>query len=273
MPLEYRHLFNKQQSVLGSHRAWDAGALLLARELAKKLNAPLIVSEITRLLIDLNRSLHHRVLFSEFTRDCDKETRNQILQEYYFPYRNRVENEITKASKGGKPVVHFSIHSFTPRLGSEIRKADIGLLYDPTRKGERDLCIQLQAILQGINHLRKEHSSLTRASHGLSRRERLIHPLPPGDDCMDAGGRITLGAVIEGWGEGAVDGNANQPIVRRNYPYRGNADGFTTYLRKKYPGSKYIGIEIEINQKQVNHADHWKSLREHIINSVIRLTI
>jgi len=30
-----------------------------------------------------------------------------------------------------------------------------------------------------------------------------IPPLPPGDDCMDAGGRATPGAVAEGWGEGA----------------------------------------------------------------------
>jgi len=212
VPLEYRHLFTKQNSTLSTHRAWDAGALLLARELAKKLNAPLIVSETTRLLIDLNRSSHHRAVFSEFTRNCDEETRQKILREYYFPYRNRVENEITKTLKIGKPVIHFSIHSFTPSLGGEIRNADIGLLYDPARKGERDLCIKLQSILQN---------------------------------------------------------QAKTLVIRRNCPYRGNADGFTTYLRKKLSGSKYIGIEIEINQKHVNHADHWKNLRKHIINSVM----
>ena len=36
--------------------------------------------------------------------------------------------------------------------------------------------------------------------------------------------------------------------VRNNYPYKGISDGFTTYLRKKYP-KNYSGIEIEINQK------------------------
>ena len=36
--------------------------------------------------------------------------------------------------------------------------------------------------------------------------------------------------------------------VRFNYPYLGKADGFTTYLRKKYP-KNYLGIELEINQK------------------------
>lgn len=212
MPAEYRHLFKGKQAVLNSHRGWDAGALKLARELAKKLDVPLCSSETTRLLVDLNRSLHHRNLFSEFTNGCDNETRNKILREYYFPYRNRIEKKITTSIK---PMIHLSIHSFTPKLGNETRNADIGLLYDPARENERDFCTRLQSILQ------------------------------------------------------------DQPqnlIIRRNYPYRGNADGLTTYLRKKYSGSKYIGIEIEVNQRHINHADHWKNLRKHIINSVIRYT-
>ena len=36
--------------------------------------------------------------------------------------------------------------------------------------------------------------------------------------------------------------------VRRNYPYKGCSDGMTRYLRTKFPQSKYIGIEIELNQ-------------------------
>jgi predicted N-formylglutamate amidohydrolase len=211
VPSGYHYLFKGKQAVLNSHRGRDAGALILAKELAKKLDVLLFFSETTRLLVDLNRSLHHRNLFSEFTDDCDKETRNKILHEYYFPYRNHVEKEITKTMN---PVIHFSIHSFTSRLGSETRHADIGLLYDPARKGERDLCITLQSILQD---------------------------------------------------------QTQNLIVRRNYPYRGNADGLTTYLRKKYPESKYIGIEIEINQKHVDHADHWKNLRKYVIDSVISL--
>jgi predicted N-formylglutamate amidohydrolase len=36
--------------------------------------------------------------------------------------------------------------------------------------------------------------------------------------------------------------------LRRNYPYRGTADGMTTALRRCYPASHYLGIELEINQ-------------------------
>jgi len=36
--------------------------------------------------------------------------------------------------------------------------------------------------------------------------------------------------------------------VKLNYPYLGKADGLTTFLRKKF-GDKYLGIEVELNQK------------------------
>ncbi|MBR6379877.1 MAG: N-formylglutamate amidohydrolase [Fibrobacter sp.] len=36
--------------------------------------------------------------------------------------------------------------------------------------------------------------------------------------------------------------------VRFNYPYKGTSDGLTTTLRKKF-GPRFVGIEIEINQK------------------------
>ena len=36
--------------------------------------------------------------------------------------------------------------------------------------------------------------------------------------------------------------------VRRNYPYRGTADGFTSYLRTRFPNKRYAGIELEVSQ-------------------------
>ena len=198
--------------MLQSHRGMDRGALELAKGLAVKINAPLFASATSRLFVDLNRSLHHRHLFSEFTRHCDPELKKTILENYYYPYRTKLEDEIRKILARGRTVIHLSVHSFTPKLGKELRRADVGLLYDPQRQGERDLCRKLQGILK-------------KTSAHLS--------------------------------------------VRRNYPYRGTADGFTTYLRKKYDGSKYIGIEIEINQKHANaNRAHWNTLRKQIINAV-----
>ena len=42
--------------------------------------------------------------------------------------------------------------------------------------------------------------------------------------------------------------------VRRNFPYFGNTDGFTTHLRARLPVRSYLGIEIECNQRLVAKA-------------------
>jgi predicted N-formylglutamate amidohydrolase len=36
--------------------------------------------------------------------------------------------------------------------------------------------------------------------------------------------------------------------VRRNYPYRGAADGLATWLRRRLPDARYAGVELELNQ-------------------------
>ncbi|HNP18918.1 MAG TPA: N-formylglutamate amidohydrolase [Fulvivirga sp.] len=38
-------------------------------------------------------------------------------------------------------------------------------------------------------------------------------------------------------------------LVMLNLPYNGADDGFTTYLRTRFEAEKYLGIELEINQK------------------------
>jgi len=43
--------------------------------------------------------------------------------------------------------------------------------------------------------------------------------------------------------------------VRKNYPYQGKTDGFTSFMRKKYPAEVYAGIEIEINQALLIHGN------------------
>src|SRR5690606_24936620 len=68
VPGEFAHLFRGAGHVLGSHRGWDPGALDVFNALAPALGAAAFPADTTRLLIDLNRSLHHPRVFSEFTR-------------------------------------------------------------------------------------------------------------------------------------------------------------------------------------------------------------
>ena len=50
--------------------------------------------------------------------------------------------------------------------------------------------------------------------------------------------------------------------VRRNYPYRGCADGFTTALHRKFSNVYYAGIELEVNQHRVEaDAREWRRMQ------------
>ncbi|MCG6868562.1 MAG: N-formylglutamate amidohydrolase [Gammaproteobacteria bacterium] len=140
IPAVYRELFRADQSLLDSHRGYDPGAMLMARTLARAFSAPLLSSTVSRLLVDLNRSIGHPRLHGEPVRGTPVEVRQHILRKFYRPYRERAERLVMQSIADSGRVVHISSHSFVPELNGKRRRADIGLLYDPTRAGEVDLC-------------------------------------------------------------------------------------------------------------------------------------
>ena len=140
IPALYRPLFQGQRRLLDSHRGYDPGALLMGATLARAFAAPLVSSTVSRLLVDLNRSIGHPRLFAPNVRALPTERRNTIIDRYYAPYRQRVEGLVAHSFARGRRVIHISSHSFTPVLDGAVRRADVGLLYDPARQGEAILC-------------------------------------------------------------------------------------------------------------------------------------
>ncbi len=148
IPTEYTNLFRQSTELLDTHRAYDKGALELYREL-EHLNPDFAISSTTsRLLVDLNRSLHKRSLFSEFTKPLSKAEKQQILDRDYFPYRNAFADEVKKIVDANESVLHLSVHSFTPILTGVERNADIGILYYPARERENAFSKKLKLELQ-----------------------------------------------------------------------------------------------------------------------------
>lgn len=190
IPPEFQNLFLGQEAILKSHRGYDPGALDLFNSLSELADYKAFHMT-SRLLIEVNRSLHHPQLFSEITNQIPSEEKKNLIKDYYQPYRNNIESKIAGMLSKGAEVLHISVHSFTPVLNGKIRNADIGILYDPSRDPE------------------KNYSKILK-------RKIVKQDIPF--------------------------------RVRFNYPYLGTADGFTTYLRKKFP-VKYAGLEIEVNQK------------------------
>jgi predicted N-formylglutamate amidohydrolase len=151
IPAPYRRLFRKRRALLNSHRGYDPGALVMARALATCLDAQLVTSTISRLLIDLNRSIGHPQLFSAATRGVPAKLRAEIVEEHYRPYRLQVERLVRQSVGRGRRVIHISSHSFTPRLDGKVRRADVGLLYHPGRHGESELCARWKASLAALS--------------------------------------------------------------------------------------------------------------------------
>lgn len=136
VPRQWEHCFAQDRAVLETHRAYDIGALPIAMRLARKHRASLWVGEITRLLIDLNRSPDAPSLFSEYTRALSEDDRNWLQRRYHERYRKLVIQAVEDALALGLAVVHLSVHTFTPVLEGQNRPLDIGLLFDPNRPQE-----------------------------------------------------------------------------------------------------------------------------------------
>lgn len=147
VPDEYRNLFRQNRSVLTTHRAFDLGARQLAQALAKHLVAPLISSTETRLLIDLNRSLTNRRVFSEYTRLLAAGERAELIARFYCPYRQLVEQQIEQLTSSARCIIHISVHTFVAQLNGSVRNADVGILYDPSRAPEKQWCCAWQSAL------------------------------------------------------------------------------------------------------------------------------
>lgn len=150
VPAPFRGLFRGHRALLDSHRGWDPGALVMAKQFATACGAPLVASTTTRLLIDLNRSVGHPHAFSPVTQDASTDVKDRIVEEHYRPYRDEVEDHVAQAIKRSERVIHISSHSFTPELDGVVRQTDIGLLYDPRRSGEVEISTRWQKTLAAM---------------------------------------------------------------------------------------------------------------------------
>ena len=180
IPAPCRRLFRGRRALLDSHRGYDPGALVMARELARAFRAPLVTSTISRLVIDLNRSLGHPQLFSAATRGAPAALRAEIVERHYLPYRAQVEHLVRRSVSRGRRVIHVSSHSFTPELGGKVRRADVGLLYHPGRRGEVELCARWKASLAAMAPELRVRRNYPYAGKGDGLTAHLRRGFPPG---------------------------------------------------------------------------------------------
>lgn len=71
IPSAYAFAFKEHKDILKSHRGWDLGILDVFDFVKEEANF-YKASRISRLLIENNRSLHHKDLFSPYTKILSK---------------------------------------------------------------------------------------------------------------------------------------------------------------------------------------------------------
>lgn len=122
-------------AALADHIAWDPGAAEVARRLAALLDAPLVQSAYSRLVVDCNRPLRHPGSIAEVSdgvavpgnRGLSPEARGLRVAELFAPYHAAIDGVLDARNR--RPTVLLAVHSFTPVLDGRTRPWPVGICH------------------------------------------------------------------------------------------------------------------------------------------------
>ena len=125
---------------LADHIAWDPGAADVARRLSDLLDAPLVMSGYSRLVIDCNRPLDSPESIPTQTdgvpvpgnRMLTPEDRALRIEAVFSPYHRAIGDMLDR--RAGRPNLLLSIHSFTSVLAGQCRPWSIGFAHGRDRR-------------------------------------------------------------------------------------------------------------------------------------------
>jgi predicted N-formylglutamate amidohydrolase len=161
------------------HIAWDPGALSVSLELVDRLDAPLVHSTVSRLVIDCNRTFGAPDLIapvSETTeipgnRQLGDADRQRRIAAYHEPFHAAIAALLDRRAAAGKEMILVAMHSFTPVYKGEARRWPIGLIhgvdtrytrrvFDALKRAEPKLDVgwnQPYAALNGVTFTLEHH--------------------------------------------------------------------------------------------------------------------
>ncbi|MFI5297783.1 MAG: N-formylglutamate amidohydrolase [Polyangiales bacterium] len=122
---------------LATHIASDLGAAKVARHLSAMLDATLVLSGYSRLVVDCNRPSHVAGAIPVVTGGVgipgndglDERAREARIATFFTPYHEAIARLLDERTRSGRDPVLLSIHSFTPSLLGQARPWPIALLY------------------------------------------------------------------------------------------------------------------------------------------------
>ena len=161
IPADYKS-FGFDADALQMHIAWDPGALAVSRRLSALLHAPLLWPDVSRLVIDCNRSVDAAsliVIKSEgrpvpANHNLSEAQRAKRIQRIHAPYHEAIDACLKRRLAAGVEPALIAIHSFTPVYFGKARPWQVGVLFDDDRRLADLLIRELKtdpALTIGIN--------------------------------------------------------------------------------------------------------------------------
>lgn len=165
---------------LERHIAWDPGARAVAVDMARRLDAPLVCSRVSRLVVDCNRPLAAPDLVpqtSETTevpgnRDLGAEDIARRVALSHAPFHEAIDAILTARERAGQETWLVSVHSFTPVYKGVARPWHVGIVHDSDERISKPLLADLAAetgIVVGDN---EPYSPTDRVYYTLERHAR-----------------------------------------------------------------------------------------------------
>ena len=141
------------------HIAWDPGALAVSLRLVDVLDAPLVHSTISRLVIDCNRTHGAPDLIapvSESTeipgnRHVTPADRQRRIDAFHVPFHDQIEALLNRRAAEGRETILVAMHSFTPIYKGIARPWPIGLIHGVDTTFTRHVFDALRTEEPGLN--------------------------------------------------------------------------------------------------------------------------
>ncbi|MGE4061825.1 MAG: N-formylglutamate amidohydrolase [Rhodospirillaceae bacterium] len=181
VPPEFEDL-GLPRSELTRHIGWDIGVAGVARRLAKRMNAPAVLTRVSRLVIDPNRPLGDPdsiPLVSDGTpipgnQNLSASERTARAAAYFHPYHQAIDGQIERLRRAGRTPAVLCMHSFTPQLNHKgtPRPWHVGVMFSFDRTLADHLIDALSRIADTVVGVNEPYSGLTHGyaqkRHGLS---------------------------------------------------------------------------------------------------------
>lgn len=165
---------------LARHIAWDPGALAVARRMAEALDAPLVETRISRLVVDCNRPLDAPDLVPQVSETTaipgnaalsPKQRAGRVALSWQ-PFHDAIAQIVDDRLARGAETRLVSVHSFTPVYKGGSRPWHIGVIHDEDRRLAAPLIAALKRLSNIVVGVNQPYSPADRVYFTLERHAR-----------------------------------------------------------------------------------------------------